>query len=168
MLDGNRCERCKEKILSEKAKYNQTKYCEICAVLVKKEQAAALRIAGRKYMLYYMRAYRCKHPKLSTKYVRKFRAKHALQRALAQSQEIDQPGVHSKPAAHLFLCFPLVITSVMALAGYQLNFDTICALISHLHRLFLEATSLGVIGIFCLRHLAALWKNIKQDLHKTD
>jgi hypothetical protein len=77
MLEGNRCEECKEVIESEKAKYLHTKYCGKCAQKRKKQSTlSSVPPEDKKaYMRIYMRVWRINHPGQSSPYVRNFRKK---------------------------------------------------------------------------------------------
>lgn len=65
MLEGNRCERCKQVINGPRANYKQTRYCLACAKIWKKENSEDpwTPEERRLYMRQYMRRYR--HPDTS-------------------------------------------------------------------------------------------------------
>lgn len=62
MLEGNLCERCKEKVEAEKALHKQTRYCVECAKVKKRENTLDpwSPEKRRAYMREYMQGYRAR------------------------------------------------------------------------------------------------------------
>jgi hypothetical protein len=163
MLKGRRCEHCTKRIRTSKARHRQTKYCELCAKIKKKENTLDpwLPEERREYMRNYMRSYRRRHPKLSTPYVRKYRKK----RTTRFDSKDAEPQVKrnrcadaTKVAPFPLVCVPLILTLFLPGPISQLNYEAVSHLIKQLHTLVLEATGLAVIIILCWHHLVAICK----------
>lgn len=164
MLRGNRCESCGEPIEDARAIHKQTKYCEVCAKIKKKQNTLNpwLPAERRRYMRGYMRAYRRSHPSLSTRYVRKHREK---QREIQDSSSsIQEP--HSNQHAVTSFCLLVGVLPFLSLIdlppeGINLSFENIRTTITHLDIIVVEVTGLVAIVSYSLKHLVDLWKRKK-------
>ncbi len=161
MLEGNRCELCGETIQGARAIHKQTKYCEECAKIKKKQNTLNpwLPEEQRMYMRSYMRKYRRAHPKLSTPYVRKHRAKEKEKQASSKGAH----ETHPTPQAGSYFSLPLGVFPLLWLIGLQpeganLSFESIRTAITHLNIIVVEVTGLGVVISFCVKHLVDLWR----------
>jgi hypothetical protein len=157
MLKGNRCELCSEKIKFAKARHKQTKYCEDCAKIKKRQNTLNpwLPEEQREYMRNYMRDYRRSHPKLSTRYVRKHR-----------ERKRDLQAGSSRQAQTSLCCLvvgilPFLLQVDLPSEGINLRFETIRTVISHIDIIVVEVTGLVVIVSYSLKHLVDIWKRKK-------
>lgn len=148
MVDGNRCEVCREIVPEEKACHKQTKYCDGCARSKKLAgtQSSWSRDEKAAYMRGYMRGYRKRHQRLSTPYVRKHREK------LREG---------SRTAPYRSVAIPVLLLSLLFMQSGNLSphSDTLPVLISHVELIVIKVTGLIVVVIICWEHLKRFWKD---------
>jgi hypothetical protein len=164
MLDGNRCEVCRDIVDDTRARHKQTKYCTRCAKHKKRENSLdPLHPTERRaYMRSYMRAYRRTHPRLSTRYVRAHRKKRRILRPALSGDVPAYADLTSSSqivysASAVLFCVGLL--TVRHAAG--ITFEAVQAFISRSAVTVVELTGLVVIGIFSWRHVRDLWRDLK-------
>lgn len=167
MLDGNRCELCRDVIEGKRAEHNQTKYCHRCAKRRKRENSLDPLHPDerREYMRRYMRKYRKSHPHLSTRYVRAHRQKKT---SLQKRPEEPLRKNQGPPAAQailycgsilLVVVFCALILSESAAIGLAtITFERIQGFIGRCAVTIVELTGLIVVSIFCSRHVKDLFR----------
>lgn len=100
MSEVKECKTCHEQISGDKAKFNQTRYCAVCAKISKRESSQDARSPAEKaaYMKKYMSEYRKRHPELravNAKYVKKYRRKKRAEKLAADRAKASGPTFYS-------------------------------------------------------------------------
>ena len=143
MLEGNRCELCKQVVHGTRAGHKQTKYCEECAKTRKKENTLNpwLPEEKKEYMRKYMRAYRKAHPRLSSPYVRKYREK-------GREKQVEGTVVRQSPTSLRSIAWFLPLLCIVNLSSETLDFsfDIVKTVIAYLELLVVKITSLEAIS----------------------
>lgn len=165
MLDGNRCELCRDVVQGKRAEHKQTKYCLACARRRKRENSLDPLHPDdrREYMRRYMRKYRETHPHLSTRYVRAHREKKTNLNRPADEQLNKNQNLASAQA--IFYCGSISLIGVscaLMISGSgnvdlaAITFEKIQGFIGRCAVTIVEVTGLVVVSVFCWRHVRDL------------
>jgi len=149
MVEGNRCEICYGIVPEPRARHKQTKYCTECARSKKRLTTLDSWSPERKreWQRDYMRDYRKRHPRLSTKYVRRYRERSRA--------SVSNPSYLNSVAPLL----PFLVVALLISGGLDPYTDALPVLISYLETLTLKLTSFLIVAILCWRHLQRVLKD---------
>jgi hypothetical protein len=144
MLPGKKCESCHDVVTGKRANHNQTRFCEACAKLKKRENSLNPWTPRQKqaFMREYMRGYRRDHPGLSTPYVRKHR----------EVRKADSDGT----CLRSFAVLPLLL-ALTSSEHLQLSIDALPEIIGFAELLLVKVTGLLIVAVLCGRHLKKFW-----------
>jgi hypothetical protein len=144
MLDGHRCERCGQVILGPRAEWKQTKYCDSCAKIQKRENTLDpwTLEERRAYMRIYMRQYR--------------RLRNSPITYDAGNRGPSLRCFAIPPAIVLLSVLPLLIRLHLTDLDMGPDLEALGRAVEWLEIVAIKVTGLAVLVRICWRHLASM------------